>query len=122
MDIEYFRTICINKPGTTEDFPFDDKTLVFKVMGKVYALCRLESDPMQVNLKCDPDRAEDLRDSYASVIPGYHMNKKHWNTLVMDGDIPFRLFKELIDHSYELVYNKLPKKTKLILAERYEES
>ncbi|MDG1296830.1 MAG: MmcQ/YjbR family DNA-binding protein [Saprospiraceae bacterium] len=122
MDIEFFRAYCLNKVGTTEEFPFDDKTLVFKVMDKVYALCRLESDPMQVNLKCDPDRAEDLRDSYTSVIPGYHMNKKHWNTLVMDGDIPFGLFKELIDHSYELVCNKLSKKTKLILVKKYEES
>ena len=115
MDIENFRTICLNKPGTTEDFPFDDKTLVFKVMGKMYALCRLETDPMQVNLKCDPERAELLREEYGSILPGYHMNKKHWNTLVLDGDIPTRLFLELLDHSYDLVFQKLPKKTKLIL-------
>lgn len=115
MDIEYFRTICLNKPGTTEDFPFDDKTLVFKVMGKMYALCRLETDPMQVNLKCDPERSELLREEYGSILPGYHMNKKHWNTLVLDGDIPHRLFLKLLDHSYDLVFQKLPKKTKLIL-------
>ena len=121
MDIDFLRTFCLNKPGTTEEFPFDDKTLVFKVMGKMYALCRLETDPMEVNLKCDPERAEVLRESYDSIRPGFHMNKKHWNTLVLDGELPFKLVKDLINHSYTLVYDKLPKKTRLILDEADEE-
>jgi predicted DNA-binding protein (MmcQ/YjbR family) len=121
MDIDFLRTFCLNKPGTTEEFPFDDKTLVFKVMGKMYALCRLETDPMEVNLKCDPERAEVLRESYDSIRPGFHMNKKHWNTLVLDGELPFKLVKDLINHSYTLVYDKLPKKTRLILDEANEE-
>ena len=121
MDIEYLRTFCLNKAGTTEDFPFDDKTLVFKVVGKMYALFRLETDPLQINLKCDPERAEMLREEHSSIIPGYHMNKKHWNTLVLDGDLSVSMVKELIDHSYDLVFQKLPKKSKLIVEQANEE-
>lgn len=107
MDPETLRDYCLAKPGTTEDFPFDEDTLTFKVMGKMFALISLERQPMAVNLKCDPERALDLRDAYHSVQPGYHMNKRHWNTIALEGDLPTARLKELIDHSYELVVSKL---------------
>lgn len=110
MDIESFRSYCLQKPGVEEGFPFDNKTLVFKVMGKMFALCALENDPVSVNLKCDPDLAEQLRDTYDQISPGYHMDKKHWNTLVLTHEIPLYLYKEWIDLSYRLVVAKLPKK------------
>ena len=112
MNIEEFRQHCINKKGVTEEFPFDEVTLVFKVMGKMFALAPLERLPPQVNLKCDPDRAVELRETYDGVImPGYHMSKVHWNTLYLE-QLPADLIMELIDHSYDLVVQKLPKKIK----------
>lgn len=111
MDIESFREHCIVKKGVTEEFPFDNQTLVFKVMGKVFALADVDLFT-SVNLKCDPERAVELRERYDGIQPGYHMNKKHWNTVQMDGTIPDVLTKELIDHSYELVVKGLPKKLK----------
>jgi predicted DNA-binding protein (MmcQ/YjbR family) len=110
MDLETLRTYCLAKPGVTEGFPFGSDTLVFKVMGKAFALTGVDEPPPQsVNLKCDPDRALQLRDQYRAITPGYHMNKKHWNTCSMDGSIPEKLFYELIDHSYELVCASLSK-------------
>jgi len=110
MNVESFREYCITKKGVTEEFPFDEHTLVFKVMGKMFALVPLERIPSQANLKCDPERAIELRESYDGVIiPGYHMSKVHWNTLYLENLTP-SLIKELIDHSYVLVYAKLPKK------------
>ena len=112
MNIEEFRQYCIDKKGVTEEFPFDEVTLVFKVMGKMFALAPLERLPPQVNLKCDPDRAAELRETYDGVImPGYHMSKVHWNTLYLQ-QLPAGLIKELVDHSYDLVVQKLPKKIK----------
>ena len=112
MHIEEFREYCILKKGVTEEFPFDEVTLVFKVMGKMFALAPLERIPSQVNLKCDPERAISLREEYDGVIiPGYHMSKVHWNTLYLE-QLPADLIRTLIDHSYELVVNKLPKKLK----------
>ncbi len=111
MDIESFREHCIVKKGVTEEFPFDNQTLVFKVMGKVFALADVDLFT-SVNLKCDPERAVELRERYDGIQPGYHMNKKHWNTVLMDGTIPDVLTKELIDHSYERVVKGLPKKLK----------
>lgn len=111
MNIEEYRDFCIRKPGVTEEFPFDESTLVFKVMGKIFALANVELFG-SINLKCDPERAIQLRENYAGIIPGYHMNKKHWNTLMMDGSVPDKLSYELIDHSYGLVVNSLPKKLK----------
>jgi predicted DNA-binding protein (MmcQ/YjbR family) len=108
MNIEEFRDYCISKPGVTEEFPFDENTLVFKVMGKMFALTDLVDD-FSLNLKCDPERAIELRDQYAAIQPGYHMNKAHWNTVKMDGSISESLIHELIDHSYQLVVDKLPK-------------
>lgn len=111
MNIEAYREYCIEKPGTTEEFPFDEHVLVFKVMGKVYALTNVDNFE-SINLKCDPERAVTLREEYSGIIPGYHMNKKHWNTVQMDESVPLTLVKELIDHSYALVVSKLTKKDK----------
>lgn len=105
MNIESLRDYCISKPGATEGFPFGDDTLVFKVKGKIFALANLDGD-LSVNLKCDPDRAIALREHYSSVIPGYHMNKKYWNTIYIDGTIPDKEVYLWIDHSYELVAGK----------------
>ena len=102
MNIETLRDYCISKEGVTESFPFGDDTLVFKVIGKIFALANLEGD-LTVNLKCDPSVALELRERHPSVIPGYHMNKKHWNTVLCDGTVPDREVFEWIDHSYELV-------------------
>ncbi|MEO0572771.1 MAG: MmcQ/YjbR family DNA-binding protein [Bacteroidota bacterium] len=112
MNIEQIRDFCLSKNGVTESFPFDEHTLVFKVMGKMYALIALERVPFQVNLKCDPERAVALREEYDGVIiPGYHMSKTHWNTIYVE-QLPPHFIKELINHSYQLVVEKLPKKTK----------
>jgi len=102
VNIETLRDYCISKEGVTESFPFGDDTLVFKVIGKIFALANLEGD-LTVNLKCDPSVALELRERHPSVIPGYHMNKKHWNTVLCDGTVPDREVFEWIDHSYELV-------------------
>jgi predicted DNA-binding protein (MmcQ/YjbR family) len=109
MDIETFRLFCLAKPGVTEHLPFDDRTLVFKVGGKMFALCDLE-EFNSANLKCDPERAVELREQYDAVTPGYHMNKTHWNTVKVDGDVNGRMLQELIDHSYELIVSSLPKR------------
>jgi predicted DNA-binding protein (MmcQ/YjbR family) len=110
MNVEEFRNCCIQKKGVTEEFPFDKETLVFKVMGKMFALVPLERKPSQTNLKCDPERAETLREEYDGVIvPGYHMSKTHWNTVYLE-QLPPKLILELVDHSYELVVSGLTKK------------
>lgn len=110
MHIEQFRQYCLSKPMVTEEFPFDESTLVFKVCGKMFALTGLENPDFKVNLKCDPERAIELRESYENIIAGYHMNKKHWNTVLVDGSFSDSFFRELIDHSYDLVVKGLPKK------------
>lgn len=112
MNIEDFRLYCLSKPGTTESMPFGGDTLVFKVMGKMYALVGLDNLELSANLKCDPDYALELREAYPEVQPGYHMNKKHWNTVALGGGLKRQLFLELVDHSYELVASKLTKKAK----------
>ena len=109
MNIEGFRNYCLAKPGTSEETPFGPETLVFKVMGKVFALTDLERFT-SVNLKCDPERAVELREEHAAITPGYHMNKQHWNTVAADGSVKEDLLRELIDHSYQLVVGGLPKK------------
>lgn len=112
MHIEEFREYCISKKGITEEFPFDEHTLVFKVMGKMFALVALERIPSQANLKCDPEKSIELREEYdGEIIPGYHMSKLHWNT-VMLGNLPPKLIVELVDHSYDLVVSKFTKKLK----------
>lgn len=112
MHIEAFREYCIAKKGVTEEFPFDEVTLVFKVMGKMFAIAPLERIPSQANLKCDPERAIELRAEFdGNIIPGYHMSKVHWNTLYLE-QLPPSLIIELIDHSYDLIVASLPKKVK----------
>jgi len=114
MDIEEIRAYCLTKNGVEEGFPFGDTTLVLKVGGKIFVLINLDSDP-SMNLKCEPGRAIELREVYPAIIPGYHMNKKHWNTVVLDGSISKRLIMEMIDHSYDLVYQSLPIRLRLDL-------
>ena len=109
MNLEELRDHCLNKPGTTEGLPFGEDTLVFKVGGKMFLLTGI-SNGDSFNAKCDPERAVELRERYAEVQPGYHMNKKMWNTVYMNGGLPHKLLIELIDHSYELVFKSLPKK------------
>ena len=120
MHIEQLREYCISKKGVTEHFPFDDVTLVFKVMGKMFALVGLnhwEKGETKVNLKCDPDWAEELRGEYDGIIAGWHMSKKHWNTVKVNTDVPDTLVLELITHSYNLVVKGLTKKAKAALEE-----
>ena len=110
MNIEEVRDYCLAKPAVTEGFPFGGDTLVFKVMNKMYALVGLEEDPPFLNLKCDPERAIELRGQYESIQPGYHMHKAQWNSVYFTGGISRDLVLELIDHSYELVIQGLKKK------------
>ena len=110
MNAENFRAYCLGKKAATEGSPFGPDNIVFKVKAKMFALLALDEVPPRVNLKCDPDLALELRDRYEQVEPGYHMNKKHWNTVVLDGVIPDAEIRKMIDHSYELVAKSLPKK------------
>ena len=103
MDLPDVIAHILSKPGAEETLPFGPDTLVYKVGGKMFALTSPDDFPASVNLKCDPDRALELRDQYPAITPGYHMNKRHWNTLILDGSVPGKLIKELIDHSYDLV-------------------
>jgi predicted DNA-binding protein (MmcQ/YjbR family) len=112
MNIEELRDYCITKQSVEESFPFDEETLVFKVLGKVFLLTNIESNPLQFNVKCDPEMAIHLRENHSCVLPGYHMNKKHWNTIICDGSLPKTELLKWIDHSYDLVYSGLPKKSK----------
>jgi len=113
MDLAEFREYCLTKPGAREGTPFGPDVLVFKVGGKMFALAALDEVPTTVNLKCDPDLALDLRDRYEQIKPGYHMNKKHWNTIELEGGIPAVELWRMIDHSYELVVNNLPRAARL---------
>lgn len=106
MNVEELRTYALNKEGVEECFPFGESTLVFKVKGKIFLLVSLYSQPLQFNAKCDPEKAVEWREQYDCVQPGYHMNKKHWNTVSIDGSIPNRLLTEMIDDSYSLVKKK----------------
>ena len=109
MDLAQFREYCLSKPFATEGMPFGPDVLVFKVRGKMFALAALDEVPTTVNLKCDPDLALELRDRYRQVTPGYHMNKKHWNTVEIESGIPDIELRRMIDHSYKLVIEGLPK-------------
>ena len=114
MNIEEIREYCLSKKFVTESFPFDDVTLVFKVMNKMFAILSLEGDH-GLSLKCDPDKAIYLREQYPAVRPGYHLNKRLWNSVHIDGSISDKLIKEWIDDSYNLIVESLPKKLKLEL-------
>jgi predicted DNA-binding protein (MmcQ/YjbR family) len=103
MNIEQLREYCLQLPGSEEGFPFGEETLVFKVNGKIFLLASLDQQPVQFNVKCHPERAIELREQYSSVLPGYHMNKKHWNTIIADGSLSHNLLTAMIDESYSLV-------------------
>ncbi len=109
MNIEDFRMFCLSLPEVTESFPFDENTLVFKVAGKMFALTGLEHETFKVNLKCDPDRAIELRASHPEITAGYHMSKKHWNTVEFEGGLEDKMLRELLLHSYDLVVKGLKK-------------
>jgi predicted DNA-binding protein (MmcQ/YjbR family) len=109
MNIEAIREYCLSKKGAEEDYPFDEETLVFKVSGKMFALIPLEKFPLQINLKCDPEKAIELREEYDCIQPGWHMSKKHWNTVILEGNIRWNDLKEWIDHSYNEVVKGLKK-------------
>ncbi len=111
MNIEDFRDYCLAKAGVSEEFPFGENTLVYKVYGKMFVLTDLDLFT-SINLKCDPEKAILLREEFPAVVPGYHMNKKHWNTVMMDNTIPDSIVKSWIDESYALVFDSLPKKVK----------
>jgi predicted DNA-binding protein (MmcQ/YjbR family) len=111
MFFDDVRNHCIQKTGVTEGFPFDKSTLVFKVFGKMFALADVDVFE-SINLKCDPEKALELRETFQGVQPGYHMSKKHWNTVFINNDVSDKLLVELIDHSYALVYASLPKKVR----------
>lgn len=113
MNIDTIRNYCLSKKGVTEDLPFGPDNLVFRVMGKMFSIVSLDEVPLRANLKCDPERAIELREEHdGAILPGYHMNKQHWNTLVLDHRLDAELVFELIDHSYELVAGSLNKKLK----------
>jgi predicted DNA-binding protein (MmcQ/YjbR family) len=114
MNIEELREYCISKPCVKEEFPFDEITLVFKVGGRIFALTNLDGY-LNLNLKCDPEKAIELREKYTSVKPGYHMDKVHWNTIELDGSIPDKRIYKWIDNSYALVVNGLSKKVRKVL-------
>ncbi len=107
LNHEAITAYCLEKPGTTAGYPFGEGTLVLKVLDRMFALISEDTDPLHLNLKCDPEDALALRTQYAAILPGYHMNHIHWNTLILDGSLPPRLVAELIDHSYALVVAKL---------------
>ena len=109
MNIEEYRDYCIAKRGVTEALPFDENTLVFKVMGKIFAITDLNTFEF-FNAKCDPEYATELREQYTGIKPGYHMNKQQWNSIMMDGSVPDNLAYKLIDDSYDLIVKSLPKK------------
>ncbi len=112
LTAEDIRDYCLLKKGVEEGFPFGNETLVFKVGGKLFALMGLDSNPIRINLKCAPAKAIELREAHSYILPGYHMNKAHWNTVVCEPRLKLALLQSLIDHSYELVYDSLSKKTK----------
>lgn len=117
MDAETLRRHCLDKPGSTESLPFGPDTLVFKVLDKAFALLALEAVPPRVNLKCDPDRALDLRAEWPdNVLPGYHMNKRHWNTVVLDGRVPAATVRAWIDHSWDRVVAGMPARQRAALS------
>lgn len=113
MNIEEIRNYCMSKKAVAETLPFDNNTLVYKVMNKMFLLTDLEGE-LSINIKCNPEKAIELREKYPSVKPGYHMNKTHWNTVEIDGSIPDNIIKKWIDDSYNLIIESLPKKTKQI--------
>jgi predicted DNA-binding protein (MmcQ/YjbR family) len=114
MDGHELKALCLGFPGAVEDFPFGEEVSVFKVGGKMFAASHLDAEPLQVSLKCDPEIALQLRASYPAIAPGYHLNKRHWNTVTIDGSLPDQMLSELLTDSYDLVVASLPKARKPI--------
>ena len=112
MDATALRGWCLRQAGAIEEFPFGPETSVFKVAGKMFALSGLERTPLEVSLKCEPELAADLRNSYPAIRPGYHLNKRHWNTIALDGSLADDLVRDLIEDSYDLVVSALPKRVR----------
>ena len=108
MDGDELRDLCLEFPGSEQTFPFGPGTSVFKVAGKMFALSRLEAEPLAVSLKCEPALAEQLREAHAAIGPGYHLNKRHWNTVLLDGSLPAAMIRDLVEDSYDLVVSALP--------------
>jgi predicted DNA-binding protein (MmcQ/YjbR family) len=108
MRPDELRDVCLAFPGSAETFPFGPETSAFKVAGKIFALSRLAESPLRVSLKCEPLLAEQLRAAHPAVLPGYHLNKRHWNTVIVDGSMPKRMIKDMVEDSYDLVVSKLP--------------
>lgn len=117
MHLDEIRDYCLSKPGTTESFPFDEVSPVYKVIDKIFCISSIEP-PLSVNLKCDPEKAIDLRERYSAITPGWHMNKTHWNTVYLQQGLSDVLIKELIDHSYDLIVSKLKKSDKELLMKK----
>ncbi len=115
MNIEEFQDYCMSKKGVEATFPFDETTLVFKVVGKIFAITGLEAEEFRVNLKCDPEWSVELREEHEDIIPGWHMNKQHWNTVYFERELSDKFLRQLIDHSYDLIVKSLPKKKKELL-------
>jgi len=115
VDRKALRRLCLGFSGSEETFPFGTETSVFKVAGKMFALSRLSGDPLSVSLKCEPPLAEELRAAHAAVTPGYHLNKRHWNTVVIDGSLPDGMIGDMVEDSYDLVVSRLPRATRRTL-------
>lgn len=115
MELEKLKHTMLDRLGVTEETPFGPELFVYKVKGKMFSVIAWQDQPIRINLKCDPDKALALRDMFESIIPGYHMNKKHWNTIILDGDVPEAEICSLIDHSYELVVKGLKKADRVAL-------
>ena len=112
MDAAELRAWCLEQNGAFEDFPFTAEHSVFKVAGKMFAISALERDPLEVSVKCEPELAVELRTSYAAIRPGYHLNKRHWNTITLDGSLPDQLVRDLLEDSYDLIVSALPKRVR----------
>ncbi len=119
MNVQTLRTYLLSKPEALEDFPFGPDAYVYKVQGKMFALLYEKDNKARINLKCDPQQAVELRDVFSAVIPGYHMNKTHWNTVLLDGDVPDGELRRMVDHSYGLIFRKLTSAQKCYLSTRY---
>jgi predicted DNA-binding protein (MmcQ/YjbR family) len=118
MLLEQLREYCLSKPGVEEGTPFGPDTLVFKVAGKIFLITDFNSKPLQFNVKCDPALVVELREQYSCVLPGYHMNKKHWNTIIVDGSVNVKMLKDWITHSYELVNKKAGNKKGKVVSKK----
>jgi predicted DNA-binding protein (MmcQ/YjbR family) len=112
MDAAALRAWCLAQPGAVEEFPFGPEHSVFKVAGKMFALSALDREPLNVSMKCEPELAVQLRNTYPEIRPGYHLNKRHWNTIALDGELPDQMVRDLVEDSYDLVFGALPKRTR----------